>query len=66
MGQKSSSIKGKKLRKLSEETHFSVEEIQTWYQGFIKDCPTGKLSKNEFIRIYVQFFPQGNPTEFAS
>ena len=31
----------------------------------MKDCPTGKLSRNEFIRIYIQFFPHGNPTDFA-
>ena len=33
--------------------------------GFMKDCPTGKLSRNEFIRIYVEFFPHGNPRNFA-
>ena len=31
----------------------------------MKDCPTGKLSRNEFIRIYVEFFPHGNPRNFA-
>jgi len=34
-------------------------------KGFMKDCPTGKLSRNEFIRIYIQFFPHGNPSDFA-
>ena len=33
--------------------------------GFLKDCPTGKLSRNEFIRIYIEFFPHGNPRNFA-
>ncbi len=44
----------------------SPEEIQHWHDGFIKDCPTGKLTKTEFARIYSQFFPHGDPTSFAS
>ena len=97
MGQKQSGLTPKKIACLSKETHFSQNEIITWYQGtiysktkkkritkkslaasqpsicdlkiskkgFMKDCPTGKLSRNEFIRIYIQFFPHGNPSDFA-
>lgn len=35
------------------------------YKGFRKDCPTGTLDKAEFSRIYKQFFPFGDPAEFA-
>ena len=46
---------------------FSVteEEIQKWYDDFSSDCPTGKLQKTEFTKIYKQLFPNGNPTAFA-
>ena len=43
----------------------SEEEISHWHEGFLKDCPTGKLTKNEFAKIYNQFFPHGDPSAFA-
>ena len=43
----------------------SEDEIRHWHEGFLKDCPTGKLTKLEFSKIYAQFFPHGNPEAFA-
>jgi len=30
------------------------------------DCPEGRLDKKDFGKIYTQFFPFGDPGEFAS
>jgi neuronal calcium sensor 1 len=36
------------------------------YHGFIMDCPEGRLDKKDFGKIYTQFFPFGDPGEFAN
>ncbi|KAF9804919.1 hypothetical protein SFRURICE_007822, partial [Spodoptera frugiperda] len=34
------------------------------HKGFLKDCPNGLLTEQGFIKIYKQFFPQGDPRAF--
>eukprot|EP00041_Stephanoeca_diplocostata_P027652 m.765330 g.765330 ORF g.765330 m.765330 type:complete len:190 (-) comp23220_c1_seq30:456-1025(-) len=65
MGKTQSTLSGSQISALEEDTHFSSEEIIQWHKEFIKDCPEGTLSREEFKDIYAQVFPFGNTSVFA-
>eukprot|EP00126_Sphaerothecum_destruens_P004036 Sdes_comp17921_c0_seq1m7177 len=65
MGQKTSKLQPDQLDDLLKCTYFDRKELQQWYKGFLKDCPSGNLNKPEFQKIYKQFFPFGDPSSFA-
>jgi Ca2+-binding EF-hand superfamily protein len=65
MGKSQSKLTQDELAELQKNTLFSQKELQQWYKGFLKDCPSGQLSKTEFVRIYKQVFPFGDPSSFA-
>ncbi|ODV59120.1 frequenin [Ascoidea rubescens DSM 1968] len=66
MGKTASKLSKDDISTLKKATYFDKRELQQWYKGFLRDCPSGQLSKVEFIKIYKQFFPFGDPTEFAT
>merc|ERR1712193_166623 len=39
--------------------------IQGWYEGFLKDCPSGELTKEQFVEMYSKIFPSGNADNFS-
>ncbi|XP_074605282.1 frequenin-2-like [Brevipalpus obovatus] len=55
----------KLISQLADQTYFTEREVKQWYKGFKKDCPGGHLTERSFLRIYQQFFPNGDPSRFA-
>lgn len=55
MGQKQSGLTPKKIACLSKETHFSQNEIITWYQGTIYSKTKKKITKNPWQRANQAF-----------
>lgn len=40
------------ISSLKFNTQYSEEEIRAWHAGFLKDCPSGKLDKKQFLSVY--------------
>ncbi len=66
MGKHQSKLTAENLAYLRQCTAFSDRELDKWYKGFMKDCPSGKMTKKEFEQIYKNFFKEGDATKFAT
>lgn len=62
---KSGSLSKELLEDLKSNTKYSEAELCTWYQSFLKECPTGKITKEQFEGIYASFFPNADPKDYA-
>lgn len=65
MGNTRTKLKKEELKELMEGTRFTQKEIEDWYKGFMKSCPNGFVSADDFEEMYSDFF-EGDASEFAN
>ena len=53
------------LQELRASTRYTEEELSRWYEGFQRQCPDGRIRRDEFERIYSNFFPNSDPKGYA-
>jgi Ca2+-binding EF-hand superfamily protein len=51
------------LNFLESNTKFTREKILQWHGAFLVDCPSGKLDKAEFIKLFKQLQPADRKVE---
>jgi Ca2+-binding EF-hand superfamily protein len=51
---------------ISKDTGLTINEIQSWHDSFMIDCPKGKLSRRRFYKVYKKFYPYGKPLNFSN
>jgi len=54
------------LGDLLKHTKFEEKELKSWYKGFLKDCPSGYLTKQQFIEMYKKVFNKGDASRLAA
>ncbi|XP_029456120.1 recoverin isoform X2 [Rhinatrema bivittatum] len=62
---KSGALSKQILQELQMNTKYSQDELCVWYQSFLKECPNGRISKEQFENIYARFFPDADPKAYA-
>lgn len=65
MGNRKTKLKKEELDELMEGSRFTQKEIEDWYKGFMKSCPSGFVSTTDFQDMYSDFF-EGDASEFAN
>ena len=51
MGQHKSKLSSEDAAMLQKQTYFTRKELNQWYKGFLKDCPSGQLTKVRYLHL---------------
>ena len=62
----SSQLTQRQIAMLKANTSYTDKEIREWHAGFLKDCPSGKLTKKQFVEVYKKFYPRGKADSFCN
>uniref|UniRef100_A0A8C2G1L0 Recoverin-like n=1 Tax=Cyprinus carpio TaxID=7962 RepID=A0A8C2G1L0_CYPCA len=62
---KSSAMSKEILEDLKLNTKFSEDELSQWYKNFKKQCPSGRITPEEFKKIYERFFQDSDAEAYA-
>ncbi|ELT98685.1 hypothetical protein CAPTEDRAFT_148532 [Capitella teleta] len=66
MGQElSGELTEQRIEELKNSTKFTAKEITEWYAKFKKDFPEGVITKDAFVSMYSQMFPNGDAKDFS-
>ena len=65
MGGKASKLTPTDVEDIRNFADLTTEEVLEWYTSFKRDCPNGKLTVQDFTKLYQDMFPTGNAESFA-
>ncbi|XP_003969111.2 recoverin-like [Takifugu rubripes] len=62
---KSGAMSKEILEELKMNTKFSEMELVQWYENFKRQCPSERITKEEFQEIYSKFFPDSDAQTYS-
>lgn len=67
MGHRSTKLRQPAVERLVAENDnvFGEREVQDWFKGFVRNCPTGHLTLEDFVTVYKAFGFPGDSSKFA-
>ena len=58
-------MSGENLEFLKSYTRYDEATIKEFHESFMKDCPTGELTRDKFIDLYKLFIWTGNAEQYC-
>ncbi|CAF1127595.1 unnamed protein product [Rotaria sordida] len=55
----------KQIAMLKATTQYNEKEIREWHANFLRESPTGKLNKKQFVEAYKKFYSGGKADSYC-